>query len=126
MLFHAHSGLRYFVLLAAVVALVVLVHGRLTARAYTGPARIVGAVFTGLLDLQVVLGLALLVVWPFYPALTGHIVLMILAAVTAHGLRVAARKATTDAVRYTRALLAVAVPLVLVVAGILAIGRRVL
>jgi hypothetical protein len=125
MLFHAHSGLRYLVLLAAVVALLVLLHGKLTRRPWGSPARISGAVFMGLLDVQVVLGLVLLAVWTFHPMLIGHIVMMIAAVVIAHGARVAARKAPTDEARYNRSLLSVVIPLLLIAGGILAIGRSI-
>lgn len=125
MLFHAHSGLRYLVLLVAVVALAVHLHGRIAGRPYTGAARTSGALFVGLLDLQIVVGLVLLAVWPFHGALIGHIVMMVLAAAAAHGLRVWARRSAADPERYTRAALAVVVPLVLIVGGILAIGRSV-
>jgi hypothetical protein len=124
-LFHAHSGLRYLVLLAAIVALVLLAHGRATGRPYAGAPSAAGAAFTGLLDLQVLIGLVLFAVWPYHPMLIGHLVMMLLAVGAAHALRVAARRAAADRDRYTRALLAVAVPLVLIIGGILAIGRRI-
>lgn len=126
MLFHAHSGLRYAVLLAGVVALAILLAGRFGGRPFGGGARVAGQVFTGLLDLQVLLGLATLLARAYYPALMGHIALMVLALVVAHGLGVAARRAPTDTARYGRALLAVVLPLILVVGGIMAIGRAVL
>jgi hypothetical protein len=126
MLFQAHSGLRYLVLAAAVVALVLLAMGAFGSRPISRGARVSGAIFTGLLDLQVLLGLGTLLARPWYPALMGHITMMVLALVAAHGFRVAARRAPTDARRGTFALLAVAVPLVLVVGGILAIGRPLL
>jgi hypothetical protein len=88
--------------------------------------RIAGAIFVGALDLQVVLGLILLAVWPFYGALIGHIVMMILAVVVAHGARVAARRAAADAARFGWALAAIVVPLVLIIGGIMAIGRPLL
>lgn len=126
MLFQAHSGLRYLVLAAAVVALVLLALGGTGNRPVTRGARVSGAIFTGLLDLQVLLGLATVLARAWFPALMGHITMMVLALVAAHGLRVAARRAPTDGRRRTFALLAVAVPLVLVVGGILAIGRPLL
>jgi hypothetical protein len=125
MLFHAHSGLRYLLLLAAVVALAIHLYGRFAGRPYSGAARISGAAFVGLLDVQLVVGLVLLAVWPFHGALIGHIVMMLLAVAAAHGLRVWARRSAADPERYLRAALAVAVPLVLIVGGILAIGRSV-
>jgi uncharacterized membrane protein len=125
-LFHAHSGLRYLVLLAAVIAIVFVAIGMASRGPYGRGSRISGAAFMGLLDLQVVVGLILLALVPFQPILIGHIVMMVLALVTAHGLRVMAKRATTDAARHRHALLAVVLPLLLVVGGIMAIGRSVL
>lgn len=123
MLFQAHSGLRYLVLLAGVVALVLLLAGRFGGKPFGKGARVSTALFTGTLDLQVLLGLGVVAVRPWYGALIGHIVMMVLALIAAHGLRVAVKRADTDARRYTFALLAVIVPLVLIVGGIMAIGR---
>jgi hypothetical protein len=124
--FHAHSGLRYLVLVAALVALVLLVRGRMTGTQYGGAARTAGAVFVGLLDLQLLIGLLLLVLLPYYPALIGHIIMMVLAVAIAHGARVAARKAGTEAKRYTWATASIVVPFLLIVGGIMAIGRPLL
>jgi hypothetical protein len=121
-----HWGARYLVLLAAAAA-------ALTAaaawRRTGGPERserLSMAAFAGLLDLQVLLGIVLLVVWPFYPALIGHIVMMILAAVAAHVGSVFARRReparSGSPVRLVSVLLAV----VLIVGGIMAIQRPVI
>lgn len=126
MLFQAHSGLRYLVLLGALVALVLLALVRFGGRPLGGGARASSAIFTGLLDLQVLLGLGVLATRPYYPALIGHIVMMVLALAAAHGLRVGAKRAATEERRVTLLLVAVVLPLVLVVGGILAIGRPLL
>jgi len=124
-LFHAHSGLRYLVLLAALVAVAYLLRGWLARRAWDSVARIVGAIFTGLLDLQGLLGIGVALARPWQGPYVGHVVMMLLAIVAAHALGGSARRLADDHARYGRALLAVIVPLVLVVGGILAIGRRV-
>ena len=125
MLFHAHSGLRYLVLLAALVALAYLLRGRLARRPWDNGARVVGAVFTGLLGLQGLLGIGVALARPWHASYIGHIVMMVLALGAAHGLLGSSRRLADDHARYGRALLAVVVPIVLIVAGILAIGRRV-
>lgn len=122
-LFAAHSGLRYLVLLAAAAALAYLVYGWLARRPYDRAARILTAVFVGVLDLQVLLGILLLLVRPFYPALSGHVVMMLLAAAAAHGFSVAARRREVPGARYRLAATGVALALLLVVGGIFAIGR---
>lgn len=124
-LYHAHSGLRYLVLLIGIVAALYLAFGLLTRRPWDGPARGLTAAFTGSLDLQFVLGILLLFFRPFYPALIGHIVTMLLAIAAAHGLSVAARKATDPRRRYGLALTAVVLALVLIAGGIMSIGRGV-
>ncbi|NJD10088.1 MAG: hypothetical protein FIB01_06430 [Gemmatimonadetes bacterium] len=126
MLFPAHSGLRYAVLLAGIIALIILRWGGYRKQPFGRADRIAGVVFTALLDLQVLLGIATVLTRPWQPALIGHITLMVAALLSAHGLGVAARRAPTDTRRYNLALLAVLVPLLLIVAGIMAIGRRLL
>lgn len=124
-LYHAHSGLRYLVLLAGVLAVLYLAFGWAARRPYDRPARVLGAAFTGTLDLQVLLGILLLFLRPFYGALMGHVVMMLLAVIAAHGFSVYARGRPDDRQRYAVALAGVAVALVLAVGGILAIGRGV-
>lgn len=123
-LFHAHSGLRYLVLLVAVVALVVFLYGLVT-RKDIGAARGLMAAYVGILDLQVLLGLILLLLFPFYGALIGHIVMMVLAVAAAHVLSVMARKATDARRAMMLRLAGVGVSLVLIIGGIMAIGRSV-
>jgi len=122
-LFHAHSGLRFLVLLAAVVALVVQAMGVFGRRPYERPSRISIAAFTGLLDLQIVLGIALVALGCFYGALMGHLMMMVLAAAAAHGCSVFARKQADGRRAHTVALVGVVLALLLMVGGIGAIGR---
>jgi hypothetical protein len=126
-LFWLHSSIRYLVLLAAVVALVVAALGMTRAGAgRERPERISMAVFVGLLDLQVLLGLVLLVLFPFYPALIGHIVMMALAAVAAHVGSVMARRREPARSAAPVRLVTVVIALVLVIGGIMAIQRPLL
>lgn len=125
-LYHAHSGLRYLVLLLGLVALAVLAWGLATRRT-TGAERGLTAAYTGALDLQLLLGLGVIVlggIW--YPALIGHLTMMILAAAVAHIASVRARR-TAEPRRATRLrLIGVAISLVLLVGGIMSIGRGLL
>ena len=122
-LFHAHSGLRYLVLLAAVVALIVTAMGAHGRRPYERPARIAMAAYTGLMDLQLLLGIAMVVLGCFYGALMGHLMMMILAVAAAHGLSVYARKQADGRRAHTVALVGVVLSLALILGGIGAIGR---
>jgi hypothetical protein len=123
-LFHAHSGLRYLVLLAGLIALGWFAYGLATKRPVDRSVRILGSSFVGLLDTQVLLGVLLLTTWPYYPALIGHIVMMVLAAGLAHALLVVNRRRANPG--YLLPLIAVAGALVLILGGILAIGRPIL
>lgn len=123
-LFQAHSGLRYLVLLAAVVALVFVLGNRFSGGMEKG-RRIALKAFAGLLDLQVLLGIALLFVRPFYGQLAGHILMMVLALAAAHILSVRARRATDPQLSFVLMLLGVILPLLFIVGGIMAIGRSV-
>jgi heme A synthase len=122
-IFHAHSGLRYLVLLAGFVALVVTALGVFGRKPYERPSRIAMAVFTGVLDLQVLLGIVMVVLGCFYPALMGHLMMMVLAAIAAHALSIFARKQADGKRAHTIALVGVVLALGLIVGGISAIGR---
>lgn len=123
MLYHAHSGLRFLVLLAGIAALLYLAYGWATRRAYDKPARILPASFVGLAWLQIILGVLLVASGIFYPSLIGHISMMVLGTVAAQVLTVMGKK-TADARRgYLLSLVGVITALVLILLGIAAIGR---
>lgn len=121
MLFYAHSGLRFLVMLAAAIAIAVLLWGWSARRPFAGQSRAVTAVFTGVLDLQVLLGILLVLTRPFYGALIGHLVMMIAAAFAAHGLTVYARKHEDPRRAHMISLVGVALALALILGGIMAI-----
>lgn len=123
-LFYAHSGLRYLVLLAALVALIHAAVQLGRSRPPNRADRVVFAVFAGLLDLQIVLGVVLAVSGIFYPRLIGHILLMLVAAVIVHAASVLGRRSTDARAHWIR-IMAVLGAVGLIVAGILAAGRAV-
>ena len=125
MLYHAHSGLRYLVLLAGLLALLVFAYGLITRRPVRGASGYTIA-FTGLLDLQLVLGFGLFFGGIFYNALIGHMVMMIIAAVAANGSAILAPRATTERQELVMRLAGVVIALACIVFGIMAIGRSVL
>lgn len=117
----AHSGLRWLVLLLAGIAIVKFLVGWLRHSPYTGMDRGLMAGYSGLMDLQVTLGLILLV-WsgvagagfPLYRL--AHGLIMILAAVVAH---LSARWKNEEApLRFRSNLLLVSGSLILVLLGI--------
>ena len=121
MLFYAHSGLRFLVLTAAVIAAAVLLWGWRSGRPFAGQSRAATAVFTGTLDLQVLLGILNVFMRPWYGALIGHLVMMIAAAFAAHGILVYARKQTDPRRAHLISFVGVALALVLILGGIMAI-----
>jgi hypothetical protein len=115
MLWMAHSGIRYLVLLAGAVALVMSLMKGQDANARKAMGAFVGAV-----DVQVLLGLLLIMQIPFYGALMGHIALMFAAVFAAHGFSVAAKKKDEGGMLRV---IGIVVTLLLIAGGIMAIGR---
>lgn len=125
MLFEAHSGFRYLVLLAGLAVILYAVWGMVTGRAYDRRMRVLSAVFTGLIDLMILLGVGLLFTGMFYPQLGGHIVMMVLAAAVAHVVHGVMKRRPPEEQSYAPHLVGAVVALGLIVAGIMAIGRPV-
>lgn len=125
-LFHAHSGLRYLVLLAGVVSFGYSLIAMLRNRPWDRPGRIMLSSFVGLMDLQVVIGLVLVFVWAFYPALWGHLTMMILAAVVGHVAAGVNKRRPPERQSHRVAVLGSAGALILIIGGIMAIGRSIL
>lgn len=129
-LFHAHSGLRYLVLLLGVIALLYALLGLLARRPYDRPMRILGMSFAGTLHLQVVLGLLLLttriVQGAFDPAWIGHVMMMLLAAAAVQVPLSIMKRRPPEARHYLPVVIGFVVGILFVVGGILAIGRSVL
>jgi hypothetical protein len=61
MLFAAHSGFRYLVLLVGLIALAWFAIGALARRPFVRPSPAILAAFAGFLDLQILLGIALVI-----------------------------------------------------------------
>lgn len=125
MLYHAHSGLRYLVLLAGLIAVLYYAAAYFGRRPAERMGRVLMSTFVGFLDIQILLGLALVLLGIYYPALIGHIVMMVLAAVAAHAASVVARRAPEVRRAHGIRLVGVAGSLLLIVGGIMAIGRSV-
>jgi hypothetical protein len=125
MLLEAHSGVRYLVLLAGVAAAIAALLGWRRGNA-SGVERVLAMAFVGLIDIQVLLGLVLLIQRPFYGALTGHVVMMVASLVVAHvGSVMARRRAVTGGASRVRCV-AILATLLLLVGGIAAIRRSII
>lgn len=125
MLFHAHSGVRYLVLVLGVAALVYALFGLVAGRRYDRGMRILGSSFAGILHLQILLGIAVIFTRGFQPPLIGHIVMMLFAAAAAQIPSSVMKRRPPEERTYTPHAVATAVALLLVVGGVLAIGRSV-
>lgn len=123
-LFYAHSGLRYLVILLGVGGVLWFLAGLVRGRAVDSAAMGLFRAFVVVLDFQILLGILLLMNMPFYAALSGHIVMMAAAAVVGHAVAVMHRRRDDDS--WALLLTGVVLPLLLVVGGIMAIGRPIL
>ncbi len=124
-LFHAHSGLRYLVLLAGGLSVLYSLVAALRGTRWDRPGRILLSSFVGIMDLQVILGLVLVFVRVFYPALWGHLTMMILAAVVGHVALAVNKRRPPETQSHWLAVIGSAVALILIVGGILSIGRSI-
>lgn len=123
MLFYAHSGFRYLVLLLGVMVILYAAYGVATKRPYDKTMRILSASFTGAVDLTALLGFAYLFVGTFYPQLGGHIVTMLLAVVVAHVITAVMKRRPLAERTYMPHLVGTVIVLGLIATGIMAIGR---
>jgi hypothetical protein len=121
LLFQAHSLVRFAVLISGAIAVGFYLVALARKQPVTKAVRVFGSVFVGLLDLQILLGIGVVIAGRWYPALIGHVVMMVLAAAVAHVLLAKNRKRGTPG--YRLPLIGVAVALVLIAGGIMAIGR---
>ena len=126
MLFAAHSGLRFLVLLAGLFVVLYALVGHFGKREYSAAMARLATVFAGLLHLQVLIGFVMLFTRPFYNAIIGHLFLMLMAAAVAQLTSSVVKRRTQEEKTYGPHLVGAVVALALVAAGILAIGRGVL
>ena len=123
MLFYAHSGVRFLVLLAGVLTLVYALYGAATRRPYDPKMLTLSRVFAGSMHVQFLLGIALLLTGRFYPALIGHIMTMLFAVVVATLVPAVLRRRDPAARTWLPHLIGTLVTLVRIWFGITAIGR---
>lgn len=122
-LFYAHSGIRYLVLLAGVVLVGYALAMLVARRPHGKPLRIMAAVYAGSLDLNILAGAALLFTGRFYPAVGVHLVFMLLATVVAHLVPGVMKRRPPEERSVAPYIVGTAVSLALVVTGITMLGR---
>jgi cytochrome c-type biogenesis protein CcmH/NrfG len=116
-LFHAHSGLRWLVVLATVIAFVWLLAGVAQSRPYSQTTHRVMVIWSSLIGLQWVLGLILFVVMgTFTRHHWEHLLTMTLALAAAHG-HIPLKK-RDDAQRYRGGLVLIVLVALLVYLGV--------
>ena len=126
MLFAAHSGLRFLVLLAGLFMVLYALVGHFGKREYSAAMARLAVAFTGLLHLQVLIGFVMLLTRPFYNSIIGHLFLMLMAAAVAQLTSSVVKRRPQEEKTYGPHLVGAVVALGLVAVGILAIGRGVL
>ena len=127
MLFYAHSGLRYLVFLAGVLAVVYAVFGVVAKRPYDDRMGLLAGAYAAVLDLQIILGFFLVVTGRFtLPGMIGHIFLGLFAAAVAHVTSAGVKRKPPEERSYLPHVVGVLVSLVLVAGSITALGRPLL
>lgn len=120
--YHTHSGIRYLALLLGVLALGYAVYGVVTGRPYDERMRKLAGFFSVTLQINVLVGVALLFTnRGFYPQLGMHVILMIGAAVAAQIVPSVMRRRPMEERTYMPHAVSVVAALALMVFGILAI-----
>ena len=120
-LLESHSGVRWLVILVALIVLVKFILGWLGKKPYASIDRTLAKVFAGVVDLQVLLGLIYLL-WSGFAGAgfpryrLEHGITMILVAVAAHF--VGRGKGASDSARFRNSTIAILVTLLLVYAGV--------
>lgn len=125
-LYHAHSGFRYIVLLLGVAALAYALFGLVTRRPLDRTMSILGAAFAGTFHLQILLGIALLFTGTFGAMVAGHVLLMVFAAACAQVVPSVMRRRRPEQRTYLPYAVSAVAALALAVTGIMALGRSVL
>jgi heme A synthase len=123
MLFFTHSGLRYLILLIGLISMVYSAWALATKQKNDRPGRVLGSIFVGLVDLQLLFGILMVALGNYYPALIGHMVMMLGAAVVAHGAMMMAKTTEPVEKRAGLRLAGVLIALILIAGGVMAIGR---
>ena len=109
-LLHAHSGLRYLILLAAVIVIIKSFIGWFGDTSYSKFDKIIAPAYVGLMHLQLLLGFILYLISPFVTFNMSdkvsrywsveHILLMTLAVAAAQAGRSLSKKSNDDQVKF--------------------------
>ena len=111
-----HSINRWIIVVVAVIALIKFLLGWLRSQEYQPADRVLMAAYTGLLDLQLLLGIILLIGLGLVDYRIEHAVTMLIAIILAHLSRLWRDK--PDKVKFRNNFFAILVGMLLIVAGI--------
>lgn len=111
-----HSINRWIIVVVAAVAMIKFLIGWLQRADHQRADRILMAVYSGLLDLQLLIGIILLIDRGFARRPLEHAITMIIAIVLAHASRLWRDK--PDRVKFRNNFLAILVGLLLIIAGV--------
>lgn len=123
-LLHAHSGVRYLLYLVGLAVIVYGLWGWIGKRPVDRKLRLLMFGFVGLIDLQILLGLALAMSRRYtMNALVGHVFLALGAAATAHVVNAVMRRRPQEEKTHPPYVIGAAIALVLLAGAILVLGR---
>ncbi len=111
-----HSINRWIIVVVAVIALIKFLLGWLRDQPYQGADRGLMAAYAGLLDLQLLMGIVLLIDRDFARRPLEHAITMLIAIVLAHLSRLWRDK--PDKVKFRNNFLAILVGILLIIAGV--------
>jgi hypothetical protein len=134
-LLHLHNITRWFVLIAAIYAIVVSIRGLATSKTWTKSDQRAGLIYSSLLGVQLVIGIILYIISPVVQSglrdmatamqnsqirffVVEHITLMIIAFVVAQVAYSVSKRATSDRARFVRSSIGYVLATVLVLFGI--------
>lgn len=121
---HTHSGVRYLLYLVGLAVIVYGLWGWIGKKPVDKKLRMLMFGFVGLIDLQILLGLALAMSRRYtMNALVGHIFLAIGAAAAAHVVNSVMRRRSQEEKTHLPYVVGAAIALVLIVGTILVLGR---
>lgn len=133
-LLHAHSGIRYLILLVSIVVIIKSLIGWLGNTSYSKLDKALAPSFVGLMHLQLLLGLILYFISPLVTYNMGdkisrywsveHIAMMILAVAAAQIGRSISKKANDDQVKFRFQTIFFGIALLLILVGLATMPGR--
>ena len=122
-----HSGIRWIVVVVGVIAIIKYLIGWLGNMKFTGLDRGIGVAYTASLDLNLLLGLIILIIGIFNDLPTAvwrirgeHLLVMVLAVVAAH--MTARWKKASDNIRFRQTALFILISMILIYVGVATVG----